>query len=217
MSFSSQVKEEIEKIKLWDNNTNMKQEEQIRRLCIRQAFLECGSINDPNKKYHLELVFKKENKAKEIQEMLFESSINAKIGIKGKNYIVYLKDGEEISKFLALIGANTSVIRFEETRVIKETRNNINRLVNCENANMDKIIGAAVIQIDAINYLEKSGKINDLPEALKEIAIIRKKNPHLSLIELGKKMKDPIGKSGVNHRLKKIIEIADSYKEMEDN
>lgn len=217
MSFSAQVREEIEKIKVWDNNTTMKQQEQVKRLCIRQAFLECGFVNDPNKKYHLEMTFKTEQKAEEIKQLLIEFGINAKTIIKGKNHVVYLKDGEEISNFLALIGANSAVIKFEETRVIKDTRNNINRLVNCENANMDKIINASVVQIDAIDYLIEKNKIKDLPERLKEIALLRKNNPDVSLAELGNMLSEPIGKSGANHRLKKIVEIANNFKMGEKN
>lgn len=217
MSFSSQVKEEIEKLKVWDNNTTMKQEEQLKRLQIRQAFLECGSVNNPDKKYHLEMIFKDKEKAEEIKQLLVNTDINARIIKRSKNYIVYLKEGEEISNFLALIGANSAVIKFEETRVIKDTRNNINRLLNCENANMDKIINASVIQINAIDYLIKIGKMKDLPAHLQEIAMLRKNNPDAGLAELGQMLEEPIGKSGANHRLKKIVEIADSYKAGENN
>ena len=213
MSFSSQVKEEIEKLKVWDNNTTMKQDEQLKRLQIRQAFLEYGYLNDPNNKYHLEINFKSKKKADEIIELLYEFGINAKIIAKGKKIVVYIKDGEEIANFLALIGANSAVIRFEETRVIKDTRNNINRLLNCENANMDKIINASVVQLNAIEYLESIGKLKELPTNLYEIAILRKNNPDVSLTELGKLLKEPVGKSGANYRLKKIVEIADSFKE----
>ena len=195
----------------------MKQEEQLKRLQIRQAFLESGSVNNPDKKYHLEMIFKDKNKAEEIKQLLIDSNINAKIIKRAQNYVVYLKDGEEISNFLALIGANLAVIKFEEARVIKDTRNNINRILNCENANMDKIINASIVQINAIDYLIETGKINDLPKHLQEIAIIRKENPDVSLAELGKMLEEPIGKSGVNHRLKRIIEIADSLKETKGN
>lgn len=212
MSFSAQVKEEIEKLKLWDNNSRLKQDEQIRRICIRQEFLDYGFVNDPNKKYHLEINYKNISKAEQMQKMLEESNIKSKIISKGKNYIVYLKDGEEISNFLALIGANSAVLNFEETRVIKDTRNNINRIVNCENANMDKIINASVKQINAINYLIQKGEIEKLSDSLKEIALLRKNNPDVSLEELGKLLSEPIGKSGANHRLRKIVEIAENIK-----
>lgn len=208
MSFSMQVKEEVEKLKMWDSNSTLKQDEQLRRISIRQAFLDSGFINDPNKKYHLEINFKELQKAKEIQEMLEKSNIKSKIINKGKNFEIYIKDGEEIVNFLALIGANCAVLKFEETRVFKDTRNNINRLMNCENANMDKIINASVIQIEAINYLIEKKKFNSLPDNLKEIAKLRIENPDASLEELGRMLNSPIGKSGANYRLRKIVEIA---------
>ena len=212
MSFATDIKEEIEKQKVWDNNSILTQEEQINRICVREAFLKSGFINDPNKEYHLEIVFKTKKKCEQIKNILQEYSINARTIKRGNNYILYLKDGEEISNFLALIGANSSVLKFEEIRVIKDTRNNINRLVNCETANINKIITAAVTQIKAIEHLKQINKFNDLPNNLKEIANLRLKNPDSSLEELGKMLKKPIGKSGVNHRLNKIIEIANETK-----
>ncbi len=212
MSFATDIKEEIEKQKVWDNNSILTQEEQIKRICVREAFLKSGFINDPNKEYHLEIVFKTKKKCEQIKNILQEYSINARTIKRGNNYILYLKDGEEISNFLALIGANSSVLKFEEIRVIKDTRNNINRLVNCETANINKIITAAVTQIKAIEHLKQINKFNDLPNNLKEIANLRLKNPDSSLEELGKMLKKPIGKSGVNHRLNKIIEIANETK-----
>lgn len=208
MSFATDIKEEIEKQKVWDNNSVFTQEEQIKRICIREAFLKSGFINDPNKEYHLEIVFKRKNKCEEIKNILLDFDINARTIKRGNNYILYLKEGEEISKFLALIGANSAVLKFEEIRVIKDTRNNINRLVNCETANINKIITASVTQIKAIEHLKKINKFNDLPNNLKEIANLRLRNPDSSLEELGKMLEKPIGKSGVNHRLNKIIEIA---------
>lgn len=213
MSFATDIKEEIEKQKVWDNNSILTQEEQIKRICVREAFLKSGFINDPNKEYHLEIVFKTKKKCEQIKNILQEYSINARTIKRGNNYILYLKDGEEISKFLALIGANSSVLKFEEIRVIKDTRNNINRLVNCETANINKIITAAVTQIKAIEHLKQINKFNDLPNNLKEIANLRLKNPDSSLEELGKMLKKPIGKSGVNHRLKTIEKIAMNIKE----
>lgn len=107
------------------------------------------------------------------------------------------------------MGANSSVLKYEDIRVIKDTKNNINRKVNCETANLNKTVSAAVYQIQAIEKLKKQGKFNKLPEQLQEIANLRIENPDCTLIELGKMLKEPIGKSGVNHRLKKIIEISE--------
>ena len=212
MSFASDIKDELLGLKMWDMNSQMKQDEQLARLCIREAFIKSGSINDPNKKYHLEIMFKIKKKAEEMKTLLNNFNINAKIIKREKEYMLYLKDGEEISEFLALIGANSSVIKFEEVRVLKETRNDINRLVNCETANLNKTINAAVKQIEDIELIKKKHKFSSLPENLQEIANLRIENPDVSLIELGKLLKEPIGKSGVNHRLKRISAIAEDLR-----
>mgnify|MGYP004609236725 FL=1 len=212
MSFSKDLKDELLELKMWDLGSNMKQDEQLARLYIREAFIKSGSVNDPNKKYHLQIMFKEKAKAEEMQTLLNNFNIHAKIIKKEKDYMLYLKDGEEISEFLALVGANKSVIKFEEIRVIKEKRNDINRLVNCETANLNKTINASVKQIEDIKKIKKAGKFNELPETLKEIAEVRINNPEMSLIELGKLLDKPIGKSGVNHRLKKLSQISEELK-----
>ena len=212
MSFASDIKDELLGLKMWDMNSQMKQDEQLARLCIREAFIKSGSMNDPNKKYHLEIMFKTKKKAEEMQTLLSNFNIKARIIKREKDYMLYLKDGEEISDFLALIGANSSVIKFEEIRVLKETRNDINRLVNCETANLNKTINAAVKQIEDIKLIKKKRKFSSIPESLKEIAEVRIKNPDVSLVELGKMLSEPIGKSGVNHRLKKISQIAEELR-----
>ena len=212
MSFASDIKDELLGLKMWDMNSSMKQDEQLARLCIREAFIKSGSMNDPNKKYHLEIMFKTKKKAEEMQTLFNNFNINAKIIKREKDYMLYLKDGEEISEFLALIGANSSVIKFEEIRVLKETRNDINRLVNCETANLNKTINAAVKQIEDIKLIKKKRKFSNLPENLQEIAELRIANPDVSLVELGKMLSEPIGKSGVNHRLKKLSAIAEDLR-----
>ena len=212
MSFASDIKDELLGLKMWDMNSGMKQDEQIARLCIREAFIKSGSVNDPNKKYHLEIMFKTKKKAEEMQQLLNNFDIHARIIKREKEYMLYIKEGEEISNFLALIGANSSVLKFEEVRVLKETRNDINRLVNCETANLNKTINAAVKQIEDIKLIKKKHKFSSLPENLQEIAELRITNPDVSLIELGKMLSEPIGKSGVNHRLKKLSEIAEDLR-----
>ena len=129
-----------------------------------------------------------------------------------KSYCLYIKDGEEISKFLAFIGANSSVLKFEEIRVVRQMNNKVNRLVNCETANMNKTMNAAVEQIEAIEFLKKKKQYEKLEESLKEIAEVRIEHPNCPLSEIGKYLKEPIGKSGVNYRLKKIIKIAEELK-----
>ena len=208
MSFSGEVREELLELKMWDNNSSLKQDEQLARLLIREAFIKTGFINDPNKDYHLEILFKTKKKTEEVKEIIQNFGIDIKFTKKDSQYMLYLKDGEEISSFLALIGANKAVIKFEEVRVIKDTRNNINRLVNCETANLNKTINAAVKQIDAIKKLKKNKQFNKLPENLKEIANLRIENPDATYEDLGKMLSKPIGKSGVSHRLEKIVEIA---------
>ena len=183
------------------------QEDDEQKAFIRGAFLGGGSINNPKNKYHLEIILKKLEIAEKIIKILYKYDINFKIlnSNKSNKYSIYLKDGEDISKFLAFIGASKAVIKFEEIRVYRDMRNNVNRLVNCETANLSKTVDAAIKQIEIINKLKENGKFNELPENLKELANLRIKNPEASLIELGKMLKEPIGKSGVNYRMKKIL------------
>ena len=164
MSFSGEVREELLALKTWHNNSSLKQDAQLARLLIRESFIKKGFINDPNKEYHLEILFKSEKKADELKEIIVNFGIDIKLTKKGSNYMLYLKEGEEISSFLALMGAAKAVIKFEEIRVIKDTRNNINRLVNCETANLNKTINAAVKQIEDIKKLKKNKKFENLPE-----------------------------------------------------
>ena len=181
--------------------------EQIKWL-IRGTYLGAGSINNPKKKYHLEIGIANKSNAEKIIEYLKSYDIKSNVIEKKKEYAIYLKDGEEISKFLALVGANKSVIKFEEIRVQREMNNKINRIVNCETANLNKTINASIEQIEAIKKLKKNKKFEKMDDSLKEIAELRLQNPNASLVELGKLLKQPVGKSGVNYRLKKIMEIA---------
>ena len=176
---------------------------------VRGCFLGSGSINNPENKYHIEFIVKDRNIADEILQILNKYNIHFKKLEKENAVSLYSKDGEEISKFLAFIGANSSVLKFEDIRVYRDMRNNVNRIVNCETANLSKTVNAAVKQIDAINKLKESGKYNSLSENLKEIAELRIKYPEVSLIELGKMLNPPIGKSGVNHRMKAILKLVE--------
>ena len=208
-------KQEFEELEYIEDNIEIKnnifmdnKNELIYKAFVRGTFLGGGSLNNPQNKYHLETAFSTKRNAIFVLEILKQFNIQAKLLDRVKSYSIYIKDAEEISKYLALIGAYKAVLEFEQIRVVRETRNNINRLVNCETANLNKTINAAVEQINAINYLKKSKKFDELPENLKEIANIRIKNPDANLKELGQMLENPIGKSGVNHRLKKICEIA---------
>ena len=199
-------------IKIKDNQIYLKRQENVKenikeenlKALIRGTFMGSGSINNPEKEYHLEVDLGNEINLKNINEILNKFGINVKIFQTS----IYIKDGEEISKFLALIGANKAVMKFEDIRIKKEMNAKINRLVNCETANLNKTINASIEQIAAIKKLQETGKFKKLDDNLKEIAILRLENPDMSLIELGKLLKEPIGKSGVNYRLKKIMEIA---------
>lgn len=186
MSFSSEVREELIELKMWDNNSHLVQDEQLARLLIREAFIEKGFINDPNKEYHLEILFKSKKKAEHLKEIINNLGIDIKSTKKGANYMLYLKEGEEISSFLALMGASKAMLRFEEIRVIKDTRNNINRLVNCETANLNKTVNASVKQIEDINKLKRNKKFEKLPDNLKEVANLRLQNPDATYEELRK-------------------------------
>ena len=187
----------------------IEEKEENKKAVIRGTFLGSGSINNPEKGYHLEIIFSNQENRKYIKDMLKNNfQIHAKeLNMQNKKSM-YMKDGEEISKFLALMGAHKGMLKFEDIRVQKEMRGKVNRLVNCETANLNKTINAAVEQIEAIKKLQRENQFNKLDDNLKEIAILRLENPDMSLIELGKKLKNPLGKSGVNYRLKKIIEIA---------
>lgn len=180
------------------------------RAVVRGVFLGSGSVNNPNKKYHLEILLNDNEKAKFLQNIIKKFDVNTKI-LKTTNAL-YIKEGEEISKFLALIGATKSVLSFEEVRVVRETRNNVNRLVNCETANLNKIVNASIKQVEAIKFLKKMKKFDTMPKYLIEIAELRLENPEIGLKDLGQMLENPIGKSGVNHRLKKIQEYAEEIK-----
>jgi len=212
MSFSSEVREELLYLKMWDLSSNLSQDEQLARLYVREAFIKSGFITDPEKEYHLEILFKNEKPADKVKQILNNFGINSKVTKKNNSIMVYIKDGEDISEFLALIGANNSVIKFEEIRVVKDTRNNINRLVNCETANLNKTVNAAVEQARDIELLKRNGIFEQLEDNLKEIAELRLKNLDASYEELGKMLTKPISKSGVCHRLEKISKIAEEFK-----
>lgn len=180
-----------------------------KKAIIKGAFLGAGSINNPENSYHLEIVLSNEENMTFLKKIIESLNISTKKLITKTRCSIYFKESEEISKLLALIGANKAVMKFEDIRIQKEMRGKVNRIVNCETANLNKTISASIEQIGAIKKLQETGKFNKLDENLKEIAKLRLENPNISLIELGKMLKKPLGKSGVNYRLKKIMEIAD--------
>ena len=186
---------------------------EIRKAIVKGTFLGAGSVTDPNKQYHLEIIFQEKNNAEYILNICNSFGVTLKLLENKEKIHLYIKDGEEISKFLALLGSNKGVLAFEDVRVTKEIKNNINRLVNCETANLNKIVNASVNQVNDIKLIQKLKRFDELPDYLKEIAVLRIENPDASLKLLGEMLEKPIGKSGVNHRLQKIHEIAEELKE----
>ena len=184
-----------------------------RRAFIRGAFLAAGSISDPEKFYHFEIACTSMEKAKQLQEVISTFSIDAKIVVRKKYYVVYIKEGSQIVELLGLMEAHVALMELENIRILKEMRNSVNRQVNCETANINKTVSAAVKQLGDITYIRDTVGLDYLPEALAEIARIRLEMPDATLKELGESLNPPVGKSGVNHRLRKISTIAEMLRE----
>ena len=183
-----------------------------KRAFLRGAFLAVGSISDPNKAYHLEFVCMEEEKAKKIQSMLQVFDLDAKMILRKKYYVVYLKEGDRIVDALNVMEAHQALMELENVRILKDMRNTVNRKVNCETANLGKTVSAAVKQIEDIKYIEDHTGFGNLSEALAQMAEVRLANPDASLKELGMMMTPQVGKSGVNHRLRKLSEMADALR-----
>lgn len=208
--FNSEEKNKKENLESLNNNKNDESlhiNEDEKKSIIRGAFLGSGTISEPRKAYHLEIYFKDEKSLSFCIKILTSYNVNVKSIRQNKN-ILYIEEGESISNFLAFVGAKKSVLEFEDTRVVKEIRNNVNRQLNLENANLNKTILSSVKQINYIKLIKKKNKFNELTEKEKKLAEIRLKNPDASLEELKKMLGENISKSGVSHRMKKIEELA---------
>ncbi len=180
-----------------------------RRAYLRGAFFVSGSVNDPDKSYHLEIACKRETQAQELIRLLQSFEIDARMTLR-KNYpIVYLKEGAQIVDTLNVIGAHVALMDYENSRIIKDMRNSVNRRVNCETANIGKTVSAFCKQMEDIRIVKASGAFKELPEGLRAVAKAREEHPNATLKELGELMDPPVGKSGVNHRLRKLSELAD--------
>ncbi|MCH5251880.1 MAG: DNA-binding protein WhiA [Lachnospiraceae bacterium] len=179
-----------------------------KRAFLRGLFLASGSVTNPQSRYHLELVAGSYASAVRMQEIIGVFELEAKIVERKKNYIVYMKEGAGIVDFLNIIGAHVALMEFENVRILKEMRNSINRQVNCEAANIKKTVSAASRQVEDIRFIHDTVGFGTLSENLSEIARLRLENPEVSLKELGEMLDPPIGKSGVNHRLRKLSDIA---------
>jgi DNA-binding protein WhiA len=184
-----------------------------RRAFLRGAFLASGSVNDPgSNSYHLEVTADNLEFARLIQAKMNEYGLHAKVIGRKKGYVVYLKEGEKIVDFLSVIGAHQALLKFEDIRILKGMRNQVNRLVNCETANMNKTISAAVRQLEVIQLIDHRIGLENLPPKLREVAELRIRYPEANLQELCDRMAHKVSKSGLNHRFRKLEEIADKLR-----
>ena len=182
------------------------------RAFIRGAFLSAGSISDPGKSYHFEIVCASAGKAGQLQSMINSFGVDSKVVERKRHYVVYLKEGSQIVDILNVMEAHKALMDLENVRILKNMRNNVNRQVNCETANINKTVNAAVRQIEDIQYIKERIGLEKLPANLRETAQMRLEYPEASLLELGSYLTPPVGKSGVNHRLRKISKVAENLK-----
>ena len=183
-----------------------------KRAFLRGAFLASGSMSHPEKSYHIEMVCASKVKAEQIQKLINSFGLDAKVILRKNSYVVYLKEGSQIVDLLNIMEAPIALMEMENVRILKEMRNSVNRKVNCETANINKTVSAAAKQADDIRLIQKEIGLNKLPEGLQEIAELRLTYPDASLKELGEMLTEPLGKSGVNHRLRKLSELAEDIR-----
>lgn len=177
---------------------------------LRGAFLTCGAVMSPEKKYHLELATSVYGLHNDLYSIVKSMGFGPKVVVRNGSMVIYFKSSDEIADILTTMGAYKVLMDFHNAKILKEIRNNVNRAMNCEAANLQKLVDASMEQVMAINTLIEKGKFDSLPQGLKEVAELRLKYREHSLKELGEMMDPPLGKSGVNHRLRKIQELADS-------
>ena len=184
-----------------------------KRAFIRGAFLAAGSMSNPEKSYHIEIVCMAMKKAEQLKSVINSFGLDAKVVGRKKSYVVYLKEGSQIVDLLNIMEAPIALMEMENIRILKEMRNSVNRKVNCETANINKTVSAAMKQVEDIRYIRDTIGLKELPEGLRDIAELRLEYPNETLKELGDLLQTPLGKSGVNHRLRKLSEIAEHLKE----
>lgn len=184
-----------------------------KRAYIRGAFIASGSMSDPDKSYHFEIVCGTLKQAEYLRNMINSFEMDAKIVKRKKSYVVYLKEGSQIVDVLNIMEAHVALLELENVRIMKEMRNTVNRKVNCETANINKTVSASVRQMEDIIYIRDNIGFDKLPDGLKDVALTRLTYPDATLKELGGLLENPIGKSGVNHRLRKLSEIAEKLRE----
>jgi len=184
-----------------------------KRAYLRGAFMAGGSVNNPEgSSYHLEIASMYEEHCQALVDLANEYGLNARCIERKKGFIFYIKEGEKIIDLLSMIGAHQALFKFEDVRIMRDMRNSVNRIVNCETANLNKTIGAAVRQIDNIKLLQKEVGLESLPDKLREVAEVRLAHPDINLKEVGELLKGSVSKSGVNHRLRKIDELAEKIR-----
>ncbi len=216
MSFSQDVKKEIRErlSKKNEDFTFSKNTDSIKRsLSLTDMFLSKGSVNAPETSYHLEIVCDSKEEAENVMGLMKEHGFNAKSSVRKDKHIVYLKDRENIADFLGAVGAVSAMMEMENSLILKDMRNTVNRKVNCEAANIEKTVSASVRDKEAVRYIEAHGGLKQLPPDLRKIAELRADMPDASLKALGEAMSPALGKSGVNHRLRKVREFAERLKE----
>ena len=179
---------------------------------LRGAFLSCGTVTDPERGYHLEFVVPYKRLSSDLMKLMDELNLNPKCIVRKGNYIIYFKDSESIEDILAIIGAQDASLYVMGIKIEKDMKNRVNRKINFEISNINKTVDAAKAQVEAINLIEEKVGISSLPENLQKVAYLRIKNPESSLSELGKMLDEPISRSGVNHRLGRIVQIAEKLK-----
>jgi len=184
-----------------------------KRAYLRGAFIASGSMSAPNKSYHFEIVCANQPQAEYLRELMHSFGVDAKIVLRKKTFVVYLKEGSQIVDILNVMEAHISLMKLENVRIVKEMRNSVNRKVNCETANINRTVSAAVRQIEDIELIRDTIGLDKLPDGLRDAALTRLANPDAALGELGSLMAEPVGKSGVNHRLRKLGEIAEKLRE----
>ncbi|MFA9397517.1 MAG: DNA-binding protein WhiA [Clostridiaceae bacterium] len=196
----------------YDISTEIIKNEKCKRAYIRGAFLGGGSLSNPEKSYHLEFVTHDEEYGEKLSSLINSYNINSKVIKRKSSYVIYIKEGEQLVDFLNIVGAYNSLLEFENIRIIKEMRNNVNRIVNCETANLSKTVNASVRQVESIKLIKKEIGFNRLPKNLRDIAEVRINYPDETLKALGELLTPKVGKSGVNHRLRKIEKIAEELR-----
>ena len=184
-----------------------------RRAFIRGAFLAAGSISDPERFYHFEIVCATRDKAKQLQDIIATFGLEARIVARKKYFVVYIKEGDQIADILSVMEASVALMELENIRILKEMRGSVNRQVNCETANINKTVSAAVKQTRDIIFIKETIGFDSLPKNLAEIARARLERPEATLKELGESLEPPVGKSGVNHRLRKLSIMAEDLRE----